>query len=187
MTGNSFLHIEKLAHPAEYSSGHSTIVFDFSDPQQAALWLSMNDVVMGGVSTGGLAQHSDGSALFSGVVSLDQGGGFSSVRTPPAEYNLSSFHGLALVARGDGKTYKVNLTTTESFSDVLFQARFETLPDQWIAVEIPFQEFLPTFRGRTLPDHPPLNSGCIRTFGLMISEKQAGEFSLEVTTISAWK
>jgi len=162
-------------------------MFDFSDPQQAALWLSLNDVVMGGVSTGHLKQHSNASALFSGVVSLDQGGGFSSVRTPTAEYNLSGFHGLALVIRGDGKTYKVNLTSTEFFSDILFQARFETIQDQWVAVEIPFQEFLPTFRGRILPDHSPLDTSCIRIFGLMISEKQAGDFTLEVAKIFAWK
>ncbi|MDH3251439.1 MAG: CIA30 family protein, partial [Ignavibacteria bacterium] len=64
---------------------------------------------------------------------------------------------------------------------------FGTVPDQWIAVTIPFEDFVPTFRGRTLPDHPPIEAIRIRTFGLMISEKQAGEFSFEIAFIAANK
>jgi monofunctional biosynthetic peptidoglycan transglycosylase len=177
--------IERLLTPAEHQRGADLVVFDFSDPQQTALWLPINDVVMGGVSLGTMMQHTATSALFSGIVSLEHGGGFASVRTLAAEYNLGGFAGLTVVARGDGKRYKLNLTTYGSADDVLFQARFGTMPDQWIAVTIPFQDFVPTFRGRPLPDHSPLNTNRIQTFGLMISEGQAGEFELEVGSIAA--
>ena len=54
-------------------------------------------------------------------------------------------------------------------------------------IRIPFTDFVPTFRGRRVQDHKPLATVSIRTFGLMISEKQVGEFSLEVAFIAAHK
>jgi NADH dehydrogenase [ubiquinone] 1 alpha subcomplex assembly factor 1 len=177
--------MERLRTPTDYLSETDRLVFDFADPQQTALWLPMNDVVMGGVSAGSLTQYTATTALFHGVVSLDRGGGFSSIRTPAAEHNLRGFRGLTLVLKGDGKRYKLNMTVDGPASTVLYQAGFETLSDHWIAVTIPFADLVPTFRGRVLPDHPPIDTKRIRSFGFMISEKQAGTFALEVALIAA--
>jgi NADH dehydrogenase [ubiquinone] 1 alpha subcomplex assembly factor 1 len=177
--------IENL--PAKPQPHSERVIFDFSNEQQTALWLPMNDVVMGGISSGSMTQHSSQTALFSGVVSLENGGGFASVRTRPAEYNFAGCSGLTLIVKGDGKKYKVNLTDSASRGDVLFQAKFSTVLSQWIALYIPFKDFVPTFRGRPLPDYPPLNANRIQTFGLMISEGQPGEFELEVGSVAAKK
>ena len=67
------------------------VIFDFSDPQTTSVWNPLNDVIMGGISMGTMKQASPTSAVFGGVVSLEQGGGFASVRTLPAEYNLEGF------------------------------------------------------------------------------------------------
>ncbi len=166
--------------------GSKRPIFDFSDEHQAELWLPVNDVVMGGISSGMMAQHSPTSAHFSGIVSLEHGGGFASVRTPPAEYNLSAFAGLTVAFKGDGKSYKLTLTDDQSGAGVLFQAQFSTISDEWIEVYFRFDEFAPTFRGRLVPDHPPLRTQCIKTFGLMISGKQSGAFSLEIATVAAY-
>lgn len=176
--------IENL--PAKPQAHSERVIFDFSNEKQTALWFPMNDVVMGGISSGSMTQHSSQTALFSGVVSLEHGGGFASVRTRAAEYNLAGCSGLTLVVRGDGKRYKLNLTDCVATDDVLFQARFNTTVDEWTTVYLPLKDFTPSFRGRSVPDHPAMDTRTIRTFGLMISERQAGPFSLEITSIAAW-
>lgn len=166
---------------------NSYVIFDFSDPQTTSLWKPLNDVIMGGRSAGTMKQASPTSAVFTGVVSLEQGGGFASVRALPAEYNLEGLSGLILSLRGDGKSYKINLTDNQGPRDVLHQDRFETRQNEWVEIRIPFTDLVPTFRGRRIQNHKPLDTGSVRTFGLMISEKQAGEFSLEVAFIAANK
>ena len=161
------------------------IIFDFSDPNHSLIWLPVNDVIMGGVSTGEMKQHTQQTARFSGTLSLDHGGGFSSVRTLPAEYNLSACAGLVLTVKGDGKSYKLNLTDGSSEAKILFQAKLNPPEGRWDILYIPFEDFMPTFRGRRVEQQTALNSRAIQTFGLMISERQAGEFSLEVAAIAA--
>ena len=43
--------------------------------------------------------------------------------------------------------------------------------------------WLSTFRGREVPGAPPLNPARIRQVGLMIAERQAGPFAVEVRRI----
>ncbi len=159
------------------------IIFDFTEPHQADLWLPVNDIVMGGASSGRMVQRAAGPALFTGAVSLDNGGGFASVRTIGTEHNLNGLAGLILAVKGDGKNYKLNLTDNRSAEGVLFQAKFSTISDEWIEVSFPFDGFIPMFRGRPVLDHPPLRTQSIKSFGLTISGKQSGEFSLEIATI----
>jgi NADH dehydrogenase [ubiquinone] 1 alpha subcomplex assembly factor 1 len=105
---------------------HSYVIFDFSDSQTTWVWKPVNDVIMGGRSTGTMKQASPTSGVFAGVVSMEHGGGFASVRTLPTQYNLEGFSGLVLSVRGDGQRYKINLTDKQLSRDVLHQARFET-------------------------------------------------------------
>lgn len=162
------------------------LIFDFAHEQQAELWHPVNDIVMGGISSGTMVQHSPKSVLFAGNVSLEHGGGFASVRTHPAEYNLRAFAGLTASFKGDGKSYKLNLTDDQSGEGVLFQSKFSTTSDVWAEESFPFDGFVPTFRGKLVQDHPPLRTQSIKTFGLMISGKQSGVFSLEIATIAAY-
>ena len=59
-------------------------VFDFVTPASADGWRVTNDTVMGGVSSGELA-WSDGALVFVGDLSLANGGGFASIRSPAIE------------------------------------------------------------------------------------------------------
>ena len=61
------------------------------------------------------------------------------------------------------------------------------MPDQWLLVRIPFADCRPTFRGRRVPDAPPLDGDLIEQIGLMIADKQGGAFQLEVDWIKAYK
>ena len=60
-----------------------------------------------------------------------------------------------------------------------------TNADTWQEVYIPFSEMTPLYRGFIVNAAGPLNPESIRSFGLMLTDKQSGEFSLNVDWINA--
>jgi len=75
------------------------LLFDFSKERAIDDWMSINDVVMGGVSTGRLESTGNDTAAFTGVVSLENNGGFASVRSRPRKFDLRGYSGLELRIR----------------------------------------------------------------------------------------
>lgn len=159
------------------------VLFSFEDPKDAELWYPINDNVMGGVSNSRLEVTPAGVAVFSGTVSLENNGGFASVRSRPLEADCSGYAGLTLRVRGGGQTYKFCVKTDGNFDGPLYQHPFETRKDEWVEVWLPFEAFKPTFRGRLLTHVGPIDPAEIITLGLMISDKQAGPFRLEIDWI----
>ncbi|MEM7587056.1 MAG: CIA30 family protein [Acidobacteriota bacterium] len=160
------------------------VVFDFG--AGAEPWPSIDDPVMGGLSRSRMRLEGE-VVVFEGIVSLENNGGFASARSRPARHRLAGFDGLTLRLRGDGKVYGVRLRTTRSFDGVSYQAKVETQAGSWQEIRIPFSLFEPGFRGRSVPDYPVLDPGEIRTFGLIISDKQEGPFRLEIDSIGAYR
>jgi len=155
------------------------ILVDFSTGAVPGAWAAVDDVVMGGISRSRLEQG-DGAAVFTGRLSLERGGGFASVRGPVVDADFSACAGIELRVRGDGKVYRLRLHDTGRLDGVAWQARFPTRAGEWQTLELPFPDFEASFRGRAVPDAPPLATGAIRQAGLMIAERQAGPFRLEV-------
>ena len=162
------------------------LLFNFSTEQAIDDWMSINDVVMGGVSSGRLVATGNDTVAFTGLVSLENGGGFASVRSRPREHDLRGYSGLELRIRGDDRRYKINLKTDIRADGILYRAIFETREGEWQTLRLPFGEFLPTLRGRVVPEAPPLDLSCVTSLGLMISDRQAGPFRLEITLIGAY-
>ena len=97
---------------------------DFSNPNTLRDSWIVNDGVMGGVSQSSLRQDVDG-MFFEGVVSLENNGGFASMRSSvrfPQGTQL-----IELIAKGDGKRYKLVLRT-ELAPRVTYVADFIALP-----------------------------------------------------------
>jgi hypothetical protein len=65
----------------------------FDQPGEAKQWRIVNDDVMGGMSQSSFAQTPEGRAIFKGEVSLENYGGFASVRTVPLDLSLGVFLG----------------------------------------------------------------------------------------------
>jgi len=158
-------------------------LFRFQSAQAIADWSAIDDAVMGGVSSSRLRHDAAGHAVFEGVVALDNNGGFASVRSRPLDLGAPGAVSYVLEVRGDGKRYKLNLRTDDAFDGVNYQASFETPPGAWTLVRLPVSGFSPTFRGRTVPDAPPLDPIRVRQVGLMIADRQVGAFALAVRAI----
>ena len=159
-------------------------LLEFDDAADAALWRPVDDVVMGGVSRSAFGQAEPGIARFGGNVSLENFGGFASVRTPPRDWGTAGATAFVLRVRGDGKAYKFTIRTGDGFDGIQYQARFAPPAGEWTEVRLPVASFAPTFRGRTLSGVPPLDPARVRSLGLMVSDKQAGPFELLLDRIA---
>jgi monofunctional biosynthetic peptidoglycan transglycosylase len=154
-------------------------VFDSSKATNASAWEVVNDGVMGGVSTSSISM-TNGVAVFRGEVSLENNGGFASVRLAPERQSLAGFDAFVLRTRGDGKRYKLTVRTETGFNMPLYQCTFTTKRGEWEEHRLPFKDFVPTFRGSVLTNMPPLNPARIVLVGLLISDRQEGLFKMEL-------
>lgn len=155
------------------------MIIDFTDEAEA--WPSIDDAVMGGLSSSGMSVD-EGFARFQGTVSFDNNGGFASVRSRPNLRDLSTFDGLILRVRGDGKSYGFRIRTNASFDGVSYQAPLTPPAGEWTDIVIPFSDFSPVWRGRTVPGHPPLDPAVVTTMGIIVS-RQEGPFQLDIANI----
>ena len=161
------------------------LICDFIHPPLLR-WASVNDVVMGGVSDSLMQVSEDGTGVFAGHLSLENNGGFASVRAPLPENDFTGYDGIVLRVKGDGNRYSFRIRTDMLFDGVVYRQEFDTVAGKWMDVELPFSDFKPSFRGRIVPDAPPLDLSRIFQIGFLISEKQEGSFRLEVERIDAF-
>jgi monofunctional biosynthetic peptidoglycan transglycosylase len=166
-------------HAADYK-----MVFDFQTATNTAAWQIVNDDVMGGVSRSGF-RLTNGVAVFRGEVSLENSGGFASVRSLPDRHDLTRCDAFVIRVRGDGRRYKFTARTARNFDNAIYQTVFTTMKGEWEEHRLPLKQFVPTFRGRVLSGEPPLNPAKITSVGFLISDKQEGPFQLEVAWIKA--
>jgi len=150
-------------------------------------WRIVNDGVMGGLSKGQFEIIENGVLKFTGNLSLENNGGFSSIRTGEIQRNLAAAQGVSLRVKGDGRTYQLRFGTEARFRgmEVSFLVEFPTQKNEWVEVKLPFEEFVGSFRGRTLKDYR-FEPAEIRRMGLLIADKKAGPFSLEIDWIQTY-
>ena len=169
---------------AEQPSNMIRDLFAFSSAESVAAWSATDDRVMGGISRSRMRFDSAGHALFEGVMSLEQNGGFASVRALSKAPPIANVTHYLVEVRGDGKRYKLNIRTSGRFDAVSYQATFATVADTWAVVALPVNSFVATFRGRRVIDAPPLDAAKVNQVGLMIADSQDGPFQLAVRRIS---
>jgi len=159
------------------------IILDFCDSQTTSTWSAIDDRIMGGQSQSQPRHIANTGLRFSGRVSLENNGGFASIRSEPGDFNLAGYTGLRLRLRGDGKTYKLSLRTDRFFDGVSYQATITTRRNEWQEVEILFETFAPTHHGIRLTSVPPLDPAGIKSFGFFIADLQAGPFQLDIAWV----
>ena len=157
-------------------------IVDFAQPEEVR-WTIVNDGVMGGLSSSDLELTDSGTALFSGFVSLDNNGGFASIRGTFQSMDLSEYEGVKLRVRGDGRVYQLRFRMDDGVDGVAYMAEFETRQGEWMEHEIPFESFMPRFRGRVPRGSGPLDPSQIRQVGFLIGDKKEGPFQLEIAWV----
>ncbi|MBP7828704.1 MAG: CIA30 family protein [Kiritimatiellae bacterium] len=156
------------------------VIFDFSKETDAGGWHIEDDVVMGGRSQGRFFISDEGHAVFTGDVSLENDGGFSSLQYYFDPIDVSAYRTTVIRLKGDGKRYQF-LVEAERDARHYYVYEFETGTD-WQTVEIPLAEMVPVYRGDRLdiPNFPGRTLAQVRFF---IANKKAESFRLEIDKI----
>ena len=161
------------------------VLMDMRIPGKDRDWRVVNDGVMGGLSEGRVTTETD-HVRFSGVLSLENNGGFASMRTD-RDFNLKGSSGVRLRVRGDGRTYQVRFQTDRRFRrnwPVSYSGEFRTEKGVWTEVVVPFGSLKQSFRGRELSGYD-FDPAKIQLFGILLADKKPGAFCLDVQWVRA--
>ncbi|MFC1805991.1 CIA30 family protein [Planctomycetota bacterium] len=170
-----------------HAAGKGQVLFSSENPGAGVRWIAVNDGVMGGVSKGGVRFADDGVLVFSGTLSLENRGGFASIRSVQDPIDLSGNEGLAVRVRGDGRRYWLTVKTDRWIMAGSYRVEFDTTPGEWTEIRTPFADFRATSFGRELPNVPPPDPTKLSSIGFLIADKKAGPFSLQVASIKAYR
>ncbi len=161
-------------------------VLNFDTVAACAPWQPINDQVMGGLSSSRFRLDAEGWAVFEGEVSLQNNGGFASVRAATRILARTGAAGYALSVLGDGKRYKFNLRTDAAFDGLTYQASFQPPAGVWAEVSVLVASMTPTYRGRLVPRAPRLQPERVCQVGWMIANAQAGPFALGIRSVAVF-
>ena len=153
---------------------------DFTGPEAARRWQAVNDGVMGGVSDGRFRITDEETLEFFGTLSLENNGGFASVRTRPADLGLAAGDTIVVRVKGDGREYVLNLYPKTRRMAFSYRAPLPTRKDEWTEVSVPLADFIPTSFGRRVGGMGPVEPDEVDSLGFMLSDKQAGPFRMQV-------
>jgi NADH dehydrogenase [ubiquinone] 1 alpha subcomplex assembly factor 1 len=156
------------------------LVVDFAGPDTAQQWQAVNDGVMGGVSDGRLRITTERTLEFSGTLSLENNGGFASVRTKPTDLDIKAGDTIIVRVKGDGREYVLNLYTKSRRMAFSYRAPLPTTKEEWTEVAVPLADFIPTAFGRRVQGMGPVEPSQINGLGFMLADKKPGPFKLEV-------
>ncbi len=159
-------------------------LFEFESAAETNSWRPLNDTVMGGLSSSRLVSSDAGTALFRGTTSLENNGGFASVRTAIQSGSLADATGISMRVRGDGRSYRLLVAESRSPGRGSYDREFETLDGVWITVNIPFEAMQLNIRGWRPESRPP-SAEAIESIGILVGDKLSGDFNLEIDWIRA--
>jgi NADH dehydrogenase [ubiquinone] 1 alpha subcomplex assembly factor 1 len=163
-----------------FSMINNSLVFDFKKESNISNWVILDDVVMGGKSYGNFYLNKNGHGEFYGDVSLENNGGFSSVRYRFNKEKTNVFSKFIIRVKGDGKAYQFRVKNSRNdYHSYIYS--FQTTKD-WQTIEIPFAEMYPAFRGRKL-NIENYQGEKMQEIAFLIGNKKNENFRLEIDKI----
>lgn len=143
-------------------------------------WKAINDGVMGGLSNS-RPSITEGALRFEGALSLENNGGFASIRAvlPTPVHQLET---VRLSVSGDGRRYQVRLREDSDSQGVAWRAFFRPGREQE-TIELRPGDFQPVIRGEPVIGARPLQQCHLQHIGFMLADRQPGPFTLDVHTL----
>ena len=156
-------------------------IFNFNKNSNTYSWRVVDDNVMGGKSSSNITLSDNGYGVFSGTVSLENNGGFSSVRHIFNALEVTNQNKIYLKIKGDGKDYQLRIKDN-SRNYYSYIKTFST-SGVWQEIEIPLKEMYPSFRGRKL-NSPNFSHDSIEEIVFLIGNKKNESFELIIDKIA---
>jgi len=166
-----------------FADTNREVLLEFENPASIRNWRAVNDGVMGGRSVGRYRLTDQNTLEFFGYLSLENNGGFASIRLPSGDFNLDKGDSIVLKVKGDGRTYNMNLYAQRNLGGFSFRQSFKTTANKLIEVKLPVDQFVATWRGRVFPKQK-LNLSDVAGLGILLGDKKQGKFSLHIESIS---
>lgn len=163
-----------------FSSISPIVIFDFNKNSDIKDWIIVDDVVMGGESSSTFKLNADGFGVFEGSISLDNNGGFSSVRYRFPKTKVKDYASITLKIKADGKKYQFRLKS-KSGEYYSYISPFST-SGEWQEIEILLKDMYPSFRGRKL-EQPNFPKDYIEEIAFLIGNKKRERFKLLIDKI----
>lgn len=154
---------------------NTSLIYDFNKTSSPRDWRIIDDGVMGGLSQSKFSIDPDGNGVFAGTVSLENNGGFSSVRYQFDKIKVTKDSKVRIRLKGDGKEYQFRIKDKTS-SYYSYITTFKT-SGNWESIEIKLSDLYPSFRGRTL-DLPNFKSDSFEEIVFLIGNKKNESFQL---------
>ena len=159
---------------------------DFGQNGNGRDWYEINDDVMGGRSRSQLS-YTNESMIFSGHVSLENNGGFASVRSPRKKLDLSKYQYVTIVFRSDNKdrNFALRLNNNDRYYLPSYNKKFNAKSENWQQIKFNLRDFNETVMGKetgALISSNQLQN--IIRIGIMLNDKKEGTFRLELRQIT---
>lgn len=159
---------------------NTKLILDFKQSAKSSEWTITDDIVMGGKSNSQFYVSPAKHGVFQGKVSLENNGGFSSVRYREQKFIIKKHKNIIIHLCGDGKKYQFRVKSKiEDQHSYIFY--FET-SGEWEEIIIPLKELVPRFRGKTL-DMPNFSGNAIEEIGFIIGNEREEDFKLYIDSI----
>ena len=156
------------------------LIIDFNLNTELKNWNIVNDVVMGGQSRSLIELTKDGHARFSGRVSLENNGGFASVRYRFDQINIAGKKFVKILCKGDGSRFQFRLKGNSSESHS-YRSEFKT-SSKWETIKIRLNSMEPTYRGRK-PDLPNYKADNLEEISILIANAKEQDFEILIDKI----
>ncbi len=170
--------------PSKASSGEclpaNPALFQFSQENGLQGWVIQDDGVMGGLSKGRVSINEGGNAVFTGDISLENNGGFSSMQVGFDPVDVSAFRAIYLGLKGDGKRYQIRVET-EPGVRFGYAYDFET-SGNWEVIRVPFRDMYAIRHGDRL-DKPNYPGQQLAHIQILAGNKTEESFELELDKI----
>ena len=163
-----------------FTSVTSKVIFNFNKKSDLQDWIIVDDVVMGGESSGSFKLNPDGFGVFEGSISLDNNGGFSSLRYRSKKILIKENTKVIIKLRGDGKKYQFRIKSN-SGDYYSYISSFLT-SGEWQEIVIPLKDMYPSFRGRRL-DQANFSNDYLEEIAFLIGNKKKEKFKLLIGKI----
>ena len=173
-----------LCISALQSFGQSSIIDFGNSAEKNQEWKLLSDNIMGGVTKSKI-EYTNNSVLLTGNISLDNYGGFSSIKTKYKSVDLSKYNGIKIKFKSTNQKFAFTLEDNQNWTQPNYKREFSSKKeDTWEEVIIYFKDFQEIVIGETTGNMMKSKSlKNIVRMGIMTYEKKEGSFSLEVDYI----
>lgn len=156
---------------------------NFGSKSTSQDWYILNDTVMGGMSQGQLSSTKN-SIKFQGAVSLENNGGFASIRSKFEMVDLSAYKTAIIRYRSKGFDFALTMETDQRWWMPYYKINIPDSNNKWKTISISLTALQAYKIGRKLDYNLSKNTlKEIIRMGMTSNEKKAGPFELEIDYI----